>query len=131
MRSFGTAALYGLLIWAIVFAVAILAFPFREADRPLFESIMPVSLSMCTAIAASIRFARVRRRALREGVVLGVIWLAVNLAFDALMFSRGPMQMGLVEYLKDIGLTYLIIPTITIAMGVAHGRQAEPPATAR
>ena len=128
MRAYGRAILYGLLIWAIVFAVAILITPLRETDRPLFESIMPVALSLCTAAASCMYLGRVRRNALRAGVGLGVIWLAVSLGLDALMFSRGPMQMSLPSYLKDIGLTYLIIPAVTVAMGITSRREPEPAA---
>jgi len=33
------------------------------------------------------------------------------------MFSKGPMTMPLIEYIKDIGLTYLLIPAVTIGFG--------------
>lgn len=33
------------------------------------------------------------------------------------MFMQGPMKMSVLDYIKDIGLTYLIIPAITIGMG--------------
>jgi hypothetical protein len=32
------------------------------------------------------------------------------------------MQMSLVEYTGDIGLTYLIIPIVTTGIGVARGQ---------
>lgn len=35
---------------------------------------------------------------------------------DELLFSWGPMKMSLVDYLKDIGLTYLIMPIVTYGM---------------
>jgi len=41
MNSIKWALLYGLMVWAIPFAVAMLSFPLRANDRPFFESIMP------------------------------------------------------------------------------------------
>ena len=127
MRIYGAGVLFGFLIWLVVLALAILITPFREAERPLFESIMAVALSLCTTAAACIYLGRVQRRFLRQGVLLGILWLAVTLALDALVFSRGPMQMSPAAYLKDIGLTYLIIPTITIGLGFALERQSRVP----
>ena len=36
------------------------------------------------------------------------------------------MQMTATDYLKDIGLTYLMIPTITIALGLVLETRAGP-----
>jgi len=33
------------------------------------------------------------------------------------MFTRGPMPMSFINYLKDIGFTYLLIPVITVGFG--------------
>ncbi len=110
---------YGFLIWLIVFAVAIAAFPLREANRPLFESIMPVALTCCLTIFSVLYFRRVNSAQLRDGIWLGLMWFGLNLILDLLMFSRGPMTMTLTEYLSDIGVTYLMIPIIPIGMGAA------------
>ena len=34
-----------------------------------------------------------------------------------LLFSEGPMKMPFADYIKDIGLTYLIIPMVTLGFG--------------
>jgi hypothetical protein len=47
---------------------------------------------------------------------VGVVFLAVSLVIDLVLFSWGPMKMSLVEYAKDIGVTYLTIPIVTYAM---------------
>lgn len=46
---------------------------------------------------------------LRRATVYGLVVWAVPLG--------GPMRMPPVEYIKDIALTYLIIPVITIGAG--------------
>lgn len=122
MRSPVTALVYGLLLWAVVFAVALFLFPVRLAERPLFESIMPVALTAGTVTGAVLYFRRVQRSFLREGVLLGVIWLVLQILPDALMFSRGPMQMSLADYVKDIGVAYLIIPCVTVGAGLCLHR---------
>ena len=52
-----------------------------------------------------------------SGLKIGLICLAVNFIIDQLMFSAGPMKMAFVDYLKDIGVTYLLIPIIPTGFG--------------
>jgi hypothetical protein len=120
MAAKGKAILYGFLIWLSAFVVAFLIFPLRESSRPLFESIMPVAVTTATAVFAVIYFRRVREGFLREGVVLGCLWLAINVVIDLpLMLTGGPMQMTLGQYIADIGLTYLVVPAVTIGIGLS------------
>lgn len=112
-------ASFGVAIWAFVFMVAILAFPLRAGDRPLFESIMPVALALAVTAASVMSFRNVARGHVSLGIRLALVWLGVNLLFDFLAFSRGPMQMDLVDYLKDIGVTYLMIPVVPVGFGYA------------
>ena len=46
MTSVRKAVLFGFLIWLIPFVVAFIIFPLRESSRPLFESIMPVTVAV-------------------------------------------------------------------------------------
>ncbi|OGV91044.1 hypothetical protein A3A66_00335 [Microgenomates group bacterium RIFCSPLOWO2_01_FULL_46_13] len=109
---------YGLLIWAVPFVVAMIIFPLRTSNRSLFESIMPVALAAVTLFSARRYFSDKKSN---EALKVGFIWMGVSLVIDALMFSRGPMQMSLSQYLSDIGVTYLLIPLIT--WGMAAGKR--------
>jgi len=123
MTSIKRALLFGLLVWLIPFAVAFVIFPIRESSRPLFESIMPVAISVATVVFGVLYFRIVPSKYLREGVLIGLIWLVMCLLIDMpLMLLGGPMQMTLWEYVADIGVTYLMIPVITVGMGVALAR---------
>lgn len=117
MKSIKLVFLYGFLIWLIPFIIAFIIFPLRENDRPLFESIMPVVVTLSVVVFTNIYFNKVGASFLKEGVLLGVIWFLISVAIDILMFSSGPMKMTMVDYFKDIGLTYLIIPIVTIGAG--------------
>lgn len=117
MKSIKLAIIYGFIVWVIPFVIAFLIFPLRTSDRPFFESIMPVAVSVTTAIFTVLYFQKVEKNFLKEGILLGAIYFAVNIILDLLMFSKGPMAMPFVDYIKDIGFTYLLIPAITIGMG--------------
>ena len=117
MKSWKKALLYGFLIWLLPFVVSIIIFPLRESARPLFESIMPVVVALCAVVLSILYFKNLDRDFLKEGILLGVIWLVISLVIDLVMFSSGPMKMSFTDYMMDIGLTYLIIPTVTIGFG--------------
>ena len=131
MTSIRKALLFGFLVWLVPFVVAFLIFPLRESSRPLFESIMPVAIATA-AVGLAVAYLRpVKRGFLREGVLLGLLWLVISLVIDApLMLFGGPMQMTLAEYVADIGVTYLIIPVITVGIGAALARVPGPAAAA-
>lgn len=50
MRSWSKAIGFGLLVWVVPFVVAVGAFTLHESSRPLFESIMAVTVT-ATAVA--------------------------------------------------------------------------------
>lgn len=55
---------------------------------------------------------------IKEGAIIGVIWLIINIAIDLVLFlPPSPLQMSLANYMMDIGITYLMIPVITIGFG--------------
>ncbi len=118
------AIVYGILIWVAVFIVAMAIFSFRESNRPLFESIIPVAVTAATVFFAQLYFTRVEKDFVKEGAILGLVWLAINILIDLPMVSAGPLEMTLTEYFADIGLTYLIIPVITLSTGLASARVA-------
>jgi hypothetical protein len=115
--------LFGFLIWAMAFVVAFAVFPIRESSRPLFESIMPVVLSGATVFFAHRYFRAVSADFAKEGLLLGLLWFGVNVAIDLpLMLTPSPMQMSFPDYVADIGLTYVLIPVITVGMGLARAQ---------
>jgi hypothetical protein len=122
MVSFGKAVLFGFLIWLIAFVVAVAIFPIRESWRALFESIMPVVVAVAT-VTLAVRYVRnVRAAFLRECALLGALWFAINVLIDLPLMLTGPMKMTLVDYAADVGLTYLIIPVITIGIGLTRAQ---------
>lgn len=120
------ALLFGVLIWLIAFLVAFAIYPIRESYRPLFESIMPVVLTLGTVFFAHRYLKGVQAGAGREGLLIGLLWMATNIIIDLpLMLSPSPMQMTLADYFADIGVTYALIPIITTGMGFTSAQAGE------
>ena len=117
MKSFKRALLYGFLVWVIPFVAAMLIFPLRATERPLFESIMAVVLTISAVVFSIKYFKKIEGNFIKEGISLGILFFSVSIAIDLLVFMQGPMKMTLADYIKDIGITYLLIPAITIGFG--------------
>jgi hypothetical protein len=117
IRSWRRALGYGFLLWLVPFIAAVGLFPIRQSNRPLFESIMPIVLAVCTMLALKLYLRRGAAPAFGEGLLLGLIWMAVSLLFDWPMFSAGPMKMTLGGYMSDIGAAYLLFPVLTVGAG--------------
>lgn len=125
MASFRRAVLLGFLVWLIPFVVSFAAFPLKESSRSLFESIMPVTLSLTVVSLAVLYFRTVRTAFLREGVVVGLMWLAISVAIDLPLMLNPPLNYSLVEYGADIALTYLMMPVITVGIALAAAKRFE------
>ena len=117
MKHFIRALLYGLVVWVVPFIVAWIIYPLHEFERPLFESIMPVAVALSTAVFSVLYLKELEIGFLKEGLYLGLLWFAICILIDLLLFSWGPMKMNFGDYIKDIGITYIMIPVITVTMG--------------
>jgi hypothetical protein len=90
----------------------------RETNRPLFESIMPVVLTLFVLVFSVLFFKKVENGYFKEGIYAEVVWFFISIVFDQVLFlPDNPMQMSLSSYLMDIGLTYVIIILIPIFIG--------------
>ena len=110
---------YGGLIWLAAFAVSVVIYPLHETERPLFESIMPVTLAIATTGLGVDLLRRLTGVGWRQALVVGLVWFVINVVIDAPLFLvGGPMLMTVMDYVKDIGVTYLLIPVITLGLGI-------------
>ena len=126
MTSWRRALVLGLLVWALPFAVAFAAFPLKKSHYPLFESIMAVAVAGCVVVSALSYFSRARQPTLREGLLLGTVWMAISIAIDLPLMLSPPMSYSIDLYFADVGLTYLMMPIVAAGIAHAASRRAEP-----
>ncbi len=120
-------AFYGFLAWLIPF-VAAFAFYTREGklavDIHLFKSIMIVIGSAFASYLLIRYFKKTESGFLREGIVVGIVWLLVSIILDLLILL--PMSgMSVPDYFAQIGLRYLAIPAMSVAVGTALANKKE------
>ena len=117
--------LLGVLSWLIPFAVSILFFT-KEGkllvDPRLFKSVMVVTGSVSGAILLAIYFKKLKKNLMRAGVEAGMAWLAINWILDLVVLI--PMsKMSFNDWFIGIGLGYLAIPAMSIAIGYVASRR--------
>jgi uncharacterized membrane protein YpjA len=121
MKKYLKNILYGFLAWLIPF-IASFFFYTREGkltiDIFLFKTIMIVVGSITGAILLVSYFKKITADYLKEGITVGVVWFGINILLDLLVLI--PMSgMSISNYFTQIGLRYLVIPAMSIAVGTA------------
>jgi hypothetical protein len=122
MNKLAKIIIFGLLLWLIPFLAG---FPFVDAEGNLsisetfFKSIMIVIGSIVGVVLAVNYFKHVTNKYIHEGMLLGIIWLIINITIDIIMVMTEFFPMTLYNYFTDIGLRYLTIPIYTIGLGYA------------
>jgi hypothetical protein len=112
--------LFGLIVWLIPFIISF-AFVDRNGnfliEETFFKSIMIVAGGIVGVVLAIKYFEDVETDYVREGVLLGTVWLVINLAIDLSMVYSGFFSMTVNQYFMNIGMRYLIMPIYTSGMG--------------
>jgi hypothetical protein len=118
MKSIKKALILGFLSWLIPFVLSFLFFNQKGQlliNELLFKNIMIVTASYVTVFLIIKYFKVVDKNYVKEGIMLGVLWMVINLVLD--MVTLVPMGKPLGVYLPQIGLGYLMIPAMTILAG--------------
>jgi len=115
-------------MWAVPFLASFLFFdPATQKltiDETFFKSIMIVLSSALGAFLLVKYFEGVQTDFVKEGITVGIAWLAINWVLDIIILL--PMnKMDAVTYFMQIGLRYLIAPamSISIAMAIENARK--------
>lgn len=122
MQSWRRTLGYGLLVWLIPFVVAVCAFTLKANWRSLFESVMAVTVAATVVGFGVLYLQRVERTSPREGFLLGLIWLLLSVGIDLPLMLSPPINYSVAEYVADIGLTYVMIPIITLGLATVARR---------
>lgn len=119
MKKYIKLVLFGLLTWIIPFFAGFIFYsPQGELliNQLFFKSIMVVIGSLVGAILLVLHFKTIFKKQIFEAIIVGILWFGMNILLDILILV--PMaKMTIYNYLSQIGLGYLSIPIMTIAIG--------------
>ncbi|WP_048180702.1 hypothetical protein [Methanoculleus sediminis] len=123
---------FGILTWLLPFVLSISLYSPEGVplyDIFLIKSVLLVFSAALGTFLILVYFRGVRDRFVREGALLGGIWLLINWALDTIiLLPLSGMDAG--TYMGEIGLRYLMIPIIAVGIGYA-AEQAVRVATGR
>ena len=121
MNKYVRNVLYGFLAWLIPFVASIFFYSSEgklTIDIFLFKSIMIVVGSFSAAILLISYFRNINVDYLKEGIIVGLMWFGINIVLDLLILI--PMSgMSIMDYFMQIGLRYLAIPAMSVAVGAS------------
>jgi hypothetical protein len=117
MYSYSRALLYAITVWGITFLLTFFIYPSQPANLVLFTTLRMLILALLSVFFTVMYFREGEEHLLRDGFKLGAIWLATALLFDQGPFVLGPMHLSFLEYMKEIGISYLLCPIITLGAG--------------
>lgn len=118
VKSWKWAVIDGILLWLIPFLAAFPIFPLKASNPFLFHSLLGLAAITTCMVAILHYFKKTGENSVKEGFILGCIWLAINLAIDLPVFLM-VFNMPLGSYFSEIGLGYLIYPVITTGFSIA------------
>lgn len=94
--------LFGFVLWLIPFAASFVIFPFKATMRPLFESIMPLILTITVIILVYYYLKNLDANFAKEGAIAGIVWFISFIIIDLTLFLPvSPLQMSFTEYMMD------------------------------
>ena len=117
-------SLYGFLTWLIPFVISFLFY--SKDGQPvidvfLFKSIMIVVGSGTGATLLVLYFKKIKEHYLKEGIIVGLLWFAINIILDlVVLVPMSDIEIG--TYFAQIGLRYLVIPIMSVAIGYLLSR---------
>lgn len=121
MKKYLRILLYGFLAWFIPFVTSVFFYTKDgelSIDIFLFKSIMIVVGSFSAAILLIFYFKIINADYFKEGIIVGSTWFGINILLDILILI--PMSgMSIADYITRIGISYLAIPAMSIAVGTA------------
>lgn len=115
---------YGLGIWLGMVAISLILLPAEGKHEALYESVKLTTM-VGLVLGFAIRYLYRRPAATGpEGVLVGLLWVAVTVAGDLGLYLGGAFNIGLDVYFTDVASSYSAMPVIT---GLAFGLLAPRP----
>lgn len=108
--------LFGFLVWLIPSLIT-LASNYFSSVFIVFEIISGMAIAVTVITFSYLYLMDINVNYVKEGVLIGVIWLLISIILDLLMIIVGITELNLNSYLMYVAPLYIIIPAITIGLG--------------
>ncbi|MCC7550728.1 MAG: hypothetical protein KO316_04380 [Methanobacterium sp.] len=113
----------GFIIWLIP-TLATLLVSYLEVLN-YYDIVSSVSIAVTVIALTYLYFRDINENYLKEGIICGVVWLVISIILDIVLIFLGINKVTLMQYLTDITPIYIVIPVITIGLGLYRGQMTE------
>lgn len=83
-----------------------------------FDVISAVAIAVVVIVFAYLYFVNIFAHFIREGIVIGILWVVISIVLDVVLIFLNISRISLIEYAVNIAPLYIIIPAVTIGMGL-------------
>ncbi|HEX3014475.1 MAG TPA: hypothetical protein VHO92_09430 [Methanobacterium sp.] len=108
---------YGLLVWLIPSLITVILGSFSAAMN-IFEIVSAVAIAVTVMAFSYLYFKGIIEDFIKEGILIGIIWLVISIVLDIILVMLGVSELSLNIYMMYVAPLYLIIPAITIGLGL-------------
>jgi hypothetical protein len=114
---------FGFIIWLIP-TLATLSVSYLGALN-YFDVISSVSIAVTVIALTYLYFKDINENYVREGIICGVVWLVISIILDIVLIFLGINKITMIEYVIDIAPIYIVIPAITIVLGLYRNQNQD------
>ena len=114
---------FGFIIWLIP-TLATLSVSYLGALN-YFDVISSVSIAVTVIALTYLYFKDINENFVREGIICGVVWLVISIILDIVLIFLGINKITIIEYVIDIAPIYIVIPAITIVLGLYRNQNQD------
>lgn len=108
---------YGLLVWLVPSLITVILGSFLAAMN-IFEIVSAAAIAVIVIIFSYLYFKGIAENFIKEGVLIGISWLIISIVLDIILIFLGISQLTLMNYTMYVAPLYIIIPAITIGLGL-------------
>ncbi len=108
---------YGLLTWLIPSLITVILSSFLAAIN-IFEIVSAVAIAVTVILFSYLYFKGINENFVKEGLLIGIIWLIISIILDLILIAVGISQLNLTSYVVYVAPLYIIIPVITLGFGL-------------
>ena len=108
---------YGLLVWLIPSLITVILGSFLAAMN-IFEIVSAAAIAVIVIIFSYLYFKGITENFIKEGILIGISWLIISIVLDIILIFLGISQLTLMNYAMYVAPLYIIIPAITIGLGL-------------
>ena len=108
---------YGLLVWLVPSLITVILGSFLVTMN-IFEIVSAAAIAVIVIIFSYLYFKGITENFIKESVLIGISWLIISIVLDIILIFLGISQLTLMNYAMYVAPLYIIIPAITIGLGL-------------